>query len=64
MKIGTMVILLAVLGFCVFGFMTTFGPMDATMQLVLRALYGTVGLVCLITIAWAVRPQKPQDPQK
>ena len=61
MRIGTMVILLAVLGFCVFGFMATFEPMDATKQFIMRALYGAVGVVCLITIVWAVRPQKPPD---
>ena len=64
MRIGTMVILLAVLGFCVFGFVATFEPMDATKQLVMRALYGVVGLVCLITMVWAARPQKPEPPQK
>jgi hypothetical protein len=63
MRIGTMVILLAVLGFCVFGFMATFEPMDATKQLIMRALYGSVGLVCLLTIVWAVRPQKPEKKQ-
>lgn len=59
MRIGSMIILLAVLGFCVFGFLATFEPMDATQQLIWRALYGAVGLVCLITIAWAIWPQKP-----
>jgi hypothetical protein len=60
MRIGTMVILMAVLAFCVFGFMATFEPMDATRKFVMRGLYGVVGLVCLITIIWAARPQKPE----
>jgi hypothetical protein len=60
MRIGTMIILMAVLGFCVFGFMATFEPMDATKQFVMRALYGAVALVCLVTMVWAVRPQNPE----
>jgi hypothetical protein len=61
MRTGTMIVLLAVLGFCVFGFMATFEPMDATQKFVSRAVYGAVGVVCLITIAWAAWPQKPED---
>jgi hypothetical protein len=64
MRIGSMIVLLALLGFCVFGFMATFEPMDATRQLVWRAVYGAVGLVCLVTIAWAAWPQKPPDALK
>jgi hypothetical protein len=59
MRIGTMVILLSALGFCLIGFMSTFWQEDATKRFVMRALYGSVGLVCLITAIWAARPEKP-----
>jgi hypothetical protein len=64
MRIGTMVILLSVLGFCIIGLVSTFGQQDATKRLVSQALYGSVGLVCLITAIWAARPEKPSDRQK
>jgi hypothetical protein len=60
MRIGTMVILMAVLGFCLIGFMSTFWQADATMRFVMRSMYGAVGLVCLVTMIWAVRPEKPE----
>lgn len=58
MRIGSMVVLLAVLAFCVFGFVATFEPMDATKQWMWRAVYGVIGLACIATFAWSVRPQK------
>jgi hypothetical protein len=60
MRIGTMVILMAVLGFCLIGFVSTFWQTDATMRLAMRAMYGAAGLVSLITMIWAVRPEKPE----
>jgi hypothetical protein len=58
MRIGAMVILLAVLAFCAFGFSATFEPMDTTKQWTWRAVYGLVGLACLGAFVWAVRPRK------
>ena len=58
MRIGTMIVLLAVLAVCVFGFVATFEPMDATKQWVWRAVYGLGGLACIAMFAWSVRPQK------
>jgi hypothetical protein len=58
MRIGTVVFLLAVLAFCVFGFTATFEPMDATKQWTWRVVYGAVGLACVGKIAWSVRPRK------
>ena len=45
------VILLLILGFCVFGFAATFEPSDhPTMFLLFRLGYGIVGLGCTVTI--------------
>jgi hypothetical protein len=44
--------LLAVAGFCVFGFLATFEPTDRTAEfLAFRIGYGVVGIGCLIGIA-------------
>jgi hypothetical protein len=50
--------LLALLAFCVFGFMATFEPLDASTQLTWRAVYGLAGLACLGGIALLSRPRK------
>jgi hypothetical protein len=58
--IGSLV-LLAVSVFCVFGFIATFEPLDASTQLAWRAIYGLVGLACLggIVILSLPRKHKP-----
>jgi hypothetical protein len=60
MKIGTMVVLLSTVGFCLIGFVSTFWQDDETKRFVMRAMYGFVGLVCLATAFWASRPEKPK----
>jgi hypothetical protein len=64
MKIGTMVVLLSTVGFCLIGFVSTFWQEDETKRFVMRAMYGSVGLVCLATTIWASRPEKPPDSPK
>lgn len=64
MRTGTMVILLAALGFCLIGFAGTFWQEDDTKRFVMRALYGSAGLVFLITAIWASRPEKPDQEKK
>jgi hypothetical protein len=58
MRIGTMVVLLAILAFCVFGFSATFEPMDATKQWMWRVVYGVIGLACVGGFVWGARPRK------
>jgi hypothetical protein len=58
MRIVTMVLLLAVLAYCVFGFSATFEPMNTSRQWVWRIVYGGIGMVCVATFAWMVRPRK------
>lgn len=52
------VALLAVGGFCVFGFMATFEPLDASTQLTWRVVYGLVGLASLAGAIWVALPGK------
>ena len=61
MRIGTMVVLLAAIGFCTIGFVSTFWQADGTMRFVMRAIYGSVGLVSLVAAIWASRPEKPNE---
>jgi hypothetical protein len=55
MRVVTMVVVLIVLAFCVFGFVATFEPMDATKQWSWRAVYGIIGVACVGGYVWAVR---------
>ena len=52
LKLITAVLLLAVAGFCVFGFLATFEPLPLTAQWAFRGLYTVLGLAC---VARAVR---------
>ena len=45
-------LLLAVLGFCILGFMATFEPLEPGTQLTWRIIYGTLGGLCAAAIAW------------
>ena len=58
MRIVAAILLLAVVGFCVFGFMATFEPLDRSTQLFWRTAYGVVGVVCLAAAVWTLRPRK------
>ena len=42
--------LLGVLVFCLYGFTTTFEPMDSGTQLTWRLIYGGVGLLCVLVL--------------
>jgi hypothetical protein len=50
--------LLVLLAACVFGFLATFEPLDADLQLIWRVAYGLTGLACLAGIAFLARPRK------
>ena len=51
-RILASILLLAVAGFCVFGFMATFEPLDPGAQLVGRIFYGAVGGACVAATVW------------
>jgi len=46
-RIIAVIALVAVAGFCAFGFMATFEPLAASTQLTWRVIYGLVGLASL-----------------
>ena len=50
--------LLAVAGFCVFGFMATYEYSDAAKRLPWQIGYGAIGLVCLFGVAMLLRPRR------
>ncbi len=52
----TALLLLGVTAFCVFGFMATFEPLDASIQLTWRIVYGMVGITCLGLTVALLRP--------
>ncbi len=56
-RIVLVVILLAVLAFCAFGFMATFEPPG---WVGLRIGYAVVGALCLFGVARALLKKKPQ----
>ena len=56
-RIMRVLVLLALLSFCVFGFMATFEPLDTSTQLTWCAVYGLVGLACLAGLVVLLRPQ-------
>ncbi len=51
-------LLLAVAGFCVFGFMATYEP-PADVNRLLRVIYGVVGIGCVAGAAWLAKPRRP-----
>ena len=57
-RVIAVVTLLAVAGFCVFGFMATFEALDASTQLIWRVVYGLVGLASLAGVVWIALPRK------
>lgn len=58
LKIIGSLALLAVLAFCVFGFMATFEPLDASTQLTWRVIYGLAGLASVGGIVFLLRRRK------
>ncbi len=60
-RIGAVVLLLAVIGFCVFGFRATFEPLEPATQLTWRVIYGTVGGICAAAIVWHLLPRRKSD---
>lgn len=57
-RAGAAVTLLAILGFCVFGFMSTFEPLDPSTRSKWRVLYGIAGLACLAGLPWLLWPRR------
>ena len=57
MKLLLTLVCLAVAGFCVFGFMATFEPLEGTSVLAWRIGYGAAGLASLACIfsVWRTR---------
>jgi len=51
-------VLLAVLAFCVFGFMATFEPLDVSTQVVWRGIYGLTAVACLGGLVVLSLPRK------
>ena len=49
-------VLLAILGFCIFGYLATFEP--GTWR-GLRIIYAAAVLFCLSGVAWAIFPRQP-----
>ena len=49
-------VLLSVLGFCLFGFLATFEPMARLTQWIGRAIYGVLGLASLAGLLRLARP--------
>ena len=67
-RMVAMLLLLALLLFCVFGFLATFEPMDHFVQITWRIVYGVAGVVVLagfvrmarraVTTSGITRPQR------
>jgi hypothetical protein len=49
--------LLPFLAFCVFGFIATFEPLDPSIQLFWRVIYGLAALACVGGIVGLLRPR-------
>jgi len=50
--------LIPVLGFCIFGFLATFEPLDAATQLRWRLAYGVAGMLCLAGLVLLALPRR------
>jgi hypothetical protein len=57
-RIAALMLLLTVAGFCIFGFLATFEPVDRSTQVLWRIIYGAVILACLAQALWLVRRKK------
>lgn len=49
---------LGVLLFCCFGFMATFEPLERSVQMAWRVVYGTVGIVAVTGLVLLNRPRR------
>lgn len=47
-------VLIAVLLFCAYGFLATFEPLERSVQITWRIVYGGVGSACIGGAAWLV----------
>jgi hypothetical protein len=61
-RVVVVIALVAVAGFCLFGFMATFEPNDASTQLTWRAVYSVVGLASLAGAIWVAVFRKKRGP--
>jgi hypothetical protein len=52
------VLLLPIVGFCVFGFLATFEPLPPAVQWSWRGIYAVIGLACLAGAVRLVWPTK------
>ena len=50
--------LLAITGFCIFGFMATYEYSEASKRLPWQIGYGVLGLACLSGVAWLLRRRR------
>jgi hypothetical protein len=57
-RVAMMVILLALIAFCIFGFVATFEPMDPAKAMTWRIIYGVAALASIVAVAWNIRPRK------
>lgn len=57
-RILAAVLLVAVAGFCSFGFLATFEPVDRETQLRWRIGYGAAIAICVVAIVRLVRPRR------
>ncbi len=52
------VALLALAGFCAFGFLATFELMPSSTRVAWHAVYGIAGAACLLGAGWLVWPRQ------
>jgi len=57
-KLLLSLVLAGVLFFCVFGFMATYEPLDRSVQITWRLVYGIVGVACIVGFFLVWRPSK------
>jgi hypothetical protein len=57
-RVFAVALLLALIGFCILGFMATFEPLEPGTQLLWRVLYGTLGGICAAAILWLLLPRR------
>jgi hypothetical protein len=61
-RIALLIVLPLVFGFCIFGFLSTFEPSPAPMQLTWRTIYAVAGLGCLVGVALILGKTKSTSP--
>lgn len=58
-RIIGVVVLMAVIGICIFGFAATFEYSEISKRLPWQVGYGLIGLICLLGVVTVLRPHKP-----